>query len=229
MSFASPKSIIFTCKLDSALKISVQVCLLMIRLTGWRKQCCLVWCRGGWCRCRAWTQSQRQPVLDCWLWEFPKTKCFYLLLTSYCYDFLPVEQTFCTYLQSAGTLCYWFSQTALLPKDAKSVWTFCFTFFLLSFFSCSYLKVLGQDDALQAWLKVLLQVQDGSALFHLHLGRCQLVFFEDHLGKDLKLVSSVSQVLGPCVLLVLCCKQLLVRFPLANNVNFYESQRSYFF
>ena len=134
MSFASPKSIIFTCKLDSALKISVQVCLLMIRLTGWRKQCCLVWCRGGWCRCRAWTQSQRQPVLDCWLWEFPKTKCFYLLLTSYCYDFLPVEQTFCTYLQSAGTLCYWSSQTALLPKDAKSVWTFFFTFFVVVIF-----------------------------------------------------------------------------------------------
>ena len=135
MSFASPKSIIFTCKLDSALKISVQVCLLMIRLTGWRKQCCLVWCRGGWCRCRAWTQSQRQPVLDCWLWEFPKTKCFYLLLTSYCYDFLPVEQTFCTYLQSAGTLCYWSSQTALLPKDTKSVWTFFFYIFCCCHFS----------------------------------------------------------------------------------------------
>ena len=99
--------------------------------------------------------------------------------------------------------------------------------FFLSFLSSSYLKVLSQDDALQAWLKVLLQVQDGSALFHLHLGRCQLVFLEGHLGKDLKLVSSVSQVLGPRVLLVLCCEQLLVRFPLANNFN--KSQRSYSF
>ena len=65
VSFARPKSIIFTCKLDSALNKLVWSGLgqLIIRCcTGWRKQCCSVWCRGGWCRCHAWTQSQRQPV-----------------------------------------------------------------------------------------------------------------------------------------------------------------------
>ena len=90
-----------------------------------------------------------------------------------------------------------------------------------------YLQVLGQDDALQARLEVLLEVKDGSALLHLHLGLSQLDFCDRaHLVQDLQLVPGVGHVVGPGVLLVLGSKHLFVGFPL--GINLYIPQDKYY-
>ena len=104
-----------------------------------------------------------KSVLDCHLWEFANVSCFFCPWWALEQPtFLPVEKTSCTCPQWACTPCSWSSQTAPLPSDGK------ICLLVLQNF-CHHLKVLSEDDTLQARLKVLLQVKDGSALFHLHL------------------------------------------------------------
>ena len=141
--------------------------------------------------------------------------------TFYYHDFVPVEQTSCICPQSIGIPCCWSAQTALLPSNTQLEWILLFfTVVVTSRYSVK-MTLCRPDSKYSSKSRMVL-----------HSFICT---FDDlswsrlptHLRQDLQLVSSVSHVLRPRVLLMLRCKQLLVCFPLASRVYLYKQPKRY--